>query len=121
MALGHRDSARRLRVAASNAEIYVYVVSSYVHYRDSEARTDHDTLMFKCSPAGLQLMLYKLPVGALRGAETAASFASLAERLRQIDDYYWVGMYVGAHVRKGDVDVIHLHSRVLSHFDAWLR
>jgi hypothetical protein len=110
-----------LASTASNAEIYVYVVSSYVHDRDSEAHNDHDALMFRCSPVGLQPMLHKLPVGVLRGAETAASFASLAERLRQIDDYHWVDLYAGTHVPKGDVDLVDLHSRVLSNFDGWLR
>jgi hypothetical protein len=110
-----------LASAASNAEIYLYVVSSNVHDRDSEAHTDHDALMFKCSAVGLQPMLHKLPVGVLRGAETAASFASLAERLRQVDDYHWVDMYAGTHVPKGDVNLMDLHDRVLSYFDAWLR
>ena len=77
--------------------------------------------MFKCSPVGLQPMLHKLPVGVLRGAETAAGFASLAERLRQVDDYHWIDMYAGTHVPKGDTDVTDLHNRVLSYFDAWLR
>lgn len=110
-----------LASTASNGEIYVYVVSSYVHDRDSAVHTDHDALMFRCSPIGLQPMLHKLPVGVLRGAETAASFASLAERLRQVDDYHWVDMYAGTHVPKGEVDVTDLHRRVLSYFDAWLR
>jgi len=99
----------------------VYVVSSYVHDRDSGVHTEHDALMFRCSPAGLQQMLHRLPVGVLRGAETATSFASLAERLRLIDDYHWVDMYTGTHVPKGDVDLTDLHCRVLSYFDAWLR
>ena len=113
--------SQTLASAAADTEIYLYVVSSYVHDRDSGIHVDPDALMFKCSPVGLQPMLHRLPVGALRGAETVVSFASLAERLRKVDDYHWVDVYAGAHVPRGDVDVTDLHRRVLSYFDAWLR
>jgi hypothetical protein len=110
-----------LAKAAASAEIYLYVVSSYVHDRESEVHAPHDALMFKCTPLGLAPVLHKLPVGVLHGAETATNFASLAARLRQIDDYHWVDMYVGTHVSKGDVDLADLQAHVLSHFDAWLK
>ena len=118
---GSKSFSNALASAASSAEIHMYVVSSYVHDRDSDVHADHDALMFKCSSVGLQPVLHKLPVGVLRGAETAASFVSLAQHLRQVDDYHWVDVYVGTHVPKGDVDMADLHKRVLSYFDGWLR
>jgi hypothetical protein len=118
---GSMQFSRTLAGAASNGEIYLYLVSSYVHDRDSVAHADHDALMFRCRPDRLEPMLHKLPVGVLRGAETVASFVSLAEAIRTIDDYHWVDMYVGTHVLRGDVDLSALYSRVLSYFDAWLR
>jgi hypothetical protein len=110
---------RTLASAASNATIYLY--SSYVHDREAEVHAPHDALMFRCTVDGLEPMLHKVPIGVLRGAATAIDFRTLAGGLRQIDDYHWVDMYAGAHVPRGDVDVVDLHTRVLSYFDLWLK
>jgi hypothetical protein len=67
---GAAQFSRTLASAASNAEVYLYVVSSYVHDRDSDVHADHDALMFKCSVDGLEPMLHKLPVGVLHRSET---------------------------------------------------
>lgn len=114
--------SRTLATAAAGADIYLYVVSSYAHDREAAVRAQHDAVMFKCSTAGLTAVLHnKFPVNALCGAEATTNFAALAKRLRSVDDYHWVDLYVGTHVPRGDVDLIDLHTRVLSCFDAWLK
>jgi hypothetical protein len=78
--------------------------------------------MFECSVVGLDLVLdNKCPVNVLTGMQVVRDFPGLAERLRTIDDYHWVDMYVGTHIPKGDADLLDRHTRVLSYFDAWLR
>lgn len=119
------DGAQRfsetLSRAASKADIYLYVVSSYVHDRESQEHAEHDAVMFKCTVAGLEPTLHRLPVGVLSGAEKSSTFMALAARLQQVDNYHWVDIYAGTHVPKGEVDLVDLHGRVLSYFDAWLR
>ena len=114
--------SRTLATAAARAEIYTYVVASYVRDREAARDGQKDAVMFKCSTNGLARVLdNNFPVNALRGAEIATTFAELADRLRSIDDYYWVDLYVGTHVPKGNIDLADLHSKVVSCFDAWLK
>jgi hypothetical protein len=113
---------RTLAAVAAGADICLYIVSSYAHDRETDTRAQHDALMFKCSAVGLSLVLKNgFPVNVLRGADTETDFVGLARRLRAVDDYHWVDLYVGTHVPKGDVDLLALHNKVLSYFDAWLR
>jgi hypothetical protein len=118
---GARRFGETLSKAASKAEIYLYIVASYVHDREAEAHSEHDAIMFKCTAAGLEPTLHRLSVGVLSGAERASTFTVLAERLRQVDNYHWVDIYAGTHTLKGEVDLVGLHDRVLSYFDVWLR
>jgi hypothetical protein len=119
---GAEQFSRTLATAAARADIYAYVVAGYVHDREASRGGQHDAVMFKCSTKGLAKVLdNKFPINALRGTETATTFAELAEHLRSIDDYHWVDLYVGTHVPKGDVDLAELHSKVVSCFDAWLK
>ena len=115
--------ARTVAQAAAVADVCMYVVSSYAHDREADIRVPHDAVMFRCTKAGglLTVLDNSFPVSVLRGTETATDFATLAARLRTVDDYHWVDVYAGTHVRKGEVDLVDLHARVLSYFDDWLK
>ncbi len=107
-------------LSASN-RAYLYVVSSYVHDRESDVHPERDAVVFSCDSASLRAVLNNnFPVDVLRGIEKATNFATLAARLRTIDDYHWVDLYVGAHVAKGEVDLNDLDRRLLSHFREWV-
>jgi len=118
--LGLVQLERTVASLVSNATIYVYVVSSYVHDPE-EAHAEHDALMFLCNADGLRLLLQNLPVRVLGEAEAATDFRTLGDALRKIDEYHWVDVYVGTHVPKGNIDLADLNARVLSHFDTWLK
>lgn len=113
--------SRTLAAAAASAELYLYVVSSYAHDRESNTQAQHDALMFRCDSIGITRVAHSYQVHVLSGAETATTFAALAERLGAINDYHWVDLYVGTHVAKGEVDLLALHGNTLSYFGAWLR
>jgi len=113
--------ARTLASASTGAALYVYVVASYAHDRETENRSQHDAVMFRCVPTGLVRLAHRYQVHVLDGAEIATDFADLAKSLRAVDGYHWVDLYVGTHVAKGDVDLGALHKDTLSYFDAWLR
>ena len=107
-------------IAASNA-LYLYIVASYVHDRESDAQRERDAVMYSCHPSGLSTVVHnKYPVGVLRGIDKKTKYIELAELLRRINDYYWVDIYIGAHVATGDVDLKKLHNQVLSHLDEWV-
>ena len=107
-------------VAASNL-LYLYVVASYVHDRESDAQRERDAVMYSYHPNGLFTVLHnKYPVGVLRGIDKMQYFTDLAELLKKVDDYYWVDIYIGTHVSAGDVDLNKLHKQVLSHLDEWV-
>jgi hypothetical protein len=111
-----------LTAAATHGTIYVYVDSSYAHDREAEILVEHDSLMFRAKGNELEPVLRnKCRLGVLLSAYAATDFASLAERLRAIDDYHWVDLYIGAHVAKGDVDINELYKNVLSPFNDWLK
>ena len=107
-------------VAASNA-LYLYIVASYVHDRESDTQRERDAVMYSCHPSGLSSVLHnKYPVGVLRGIDKKTCFAELADFLQTLGDYYWVDIYIGTHVSAGDIDLNILHKQVLSHLDEWV-
>lgn len=116
-----------LAAVSASDRVDLYVVSSYVHDREdvrdreSDIQREHDAIMFSCHSAGISATLHNhFPVGVLRGIDNAMDFVELADRLRTIDDYHWVDIYVGTYVAKGDVDIKDLYKRVLSHFNDWV-
>jgi hypothetical protein len=115
------EFGRAIASATSHADIYVYVVSSYAHDRDADVLVQHDALMFKANGTHLNAVLDKCPLRVLHDAKAASDFTALAERLRAIGDYYWVDLYVGTHVPKGEVDLSGLYTNVLSCFNPWLK
>jgi hypothetical protein len=112
----------KLLAAASALEtLYLYVVSSYVHDRENPVQPERDAIMFSCHSAGINADLHNhFPVGVLRGIHKATNFVTLADRLRTIDDYHWVDIYVGTHLGKGNVDINKFYQRVLSKFNEWV-
>lgn len=113
--------SRTLAAASTSADLYLYVVASNTHDRESSTPAQHDALMFRCDSVGIASVAHNYQVHVLRGAESSITFAGLAERLRAIDDYHWIDIYVGTHVAKGEVDLFALNANTLSHFGAWLR
>jgi hypothetical protein len=112
---------RMLAAVSHTASLELFVVSSYVHDREDDTRPEQDAIMFSCHSSGISSVLHnRFPVGVLRGVEEITNFVALADRLSVIDDYHWVDMYVGTHVRKGDLDLDDLHARFLSHFQPWV-
>lgn len=108
--------------AAEHEPTYVYVDSSYVHDRESDIRVQHDSLMFRANSDQLELICDNgLPLNVLQAAAGATDFVVLAERLRRIDGYHWVDLFVGTHVAKGEVKLHQLHLDVLSPFAPWLK
>lgn len=59
-------------------------------------------------------------MNVLCGIDEAKDFSTLASRLRTVDDYHWVDIYVGTHVVRGDVDVDALYKGLLSRLDEWV-
>jgi hypothetical protein len=112
--------AKTLKAASMAGPLYLYVVSSYVHDRESTVPRDRDVVMFDCHPGGINTLLKRFPVGTLSGTEQATDFPALARELRSIDGYHWVDLYVGRHVPKGDIDVDRLYKDTLSYFDHWV-
>jgi hypothetical protein len=117
---GPDQFAQTLRAASTTSPLYLYVVTSPVHDRDSTTPPQRDAIMFVCDAGGIKAVLKRFSVGTLVGADQAIDFPSLAERLRSIDGYHWVDLYVGTHVSRGDVDVKKLHQDTLSYFDHWV-
>jgi hypothetical protein len=113
--------SRTLAGASQKATLYLYVVASVAYDRESDVRPDHDVVMFTCEGEALKTVAHTFPIHVLDGAETATDFVALARRLRTIDGFHWVDVYVGTHVAKGDIDLQSLHKHTLSYFDAWLR
>jgi hypothetical protein len=110
-----------LAAVSASDTVHLYVVSSYAHDRESDVQPGRDAVMFSCHSAGISALLHNhFPVDVLRGIDKATNFVALADRLRTIDDYHWVDIYVGTYVAKGDVDIKDLYKRVLSHFDEWV-
>ena len=112
----------KLLVSVSATQtVYLYVVSSYAHDRESDVQPERDAVMFSCRRDGIKAVLdNRFPVGVLRGIDKATDFVALASLLRSVDDYHWIDVYVGTHVARGDVDLPGLYQRVLSPFDEWV-
>ena len=117
---GPAQFANSLKSAASSGSLYLYVVCSYVHDRESIVQPERDAIMFACEPAGMSVILKRFPVGVLSGTEHATDFPALAKRLASVGGYYWIDMYVGRHVAKGVIDVDALFQNVLSYFEHWV-
>jgi hypothetical protein len=113
--------ARTLARISDREELHLYVLSSYVHDREDERRPPHDAIVFSCQRDELRPVINnRYPVGVLYGLDDARDFDSLAARLRTIDDYHWIDMYVVAYVEGGDVDLRNLYANVLSFFQPWI-
>jgi hypothetical protein len=112
---------KRLGTIAASETVYMYVVSSYAHDRESHVQADRDAGMFRCHSVGITAVLHnRFPVNVLCGIDEAKDFSTLASRLRTVDDYHWVDIYVGTHVVRGDVDVDALYKGLLSRLDEWV-
>jgi len=105
-----------------SSEIFLYVISSYLHDRDSTAQHQADGVMFSCHSSGISSVLHNhFPINALRGIDEAKDFKAVAAHLRTINDLFWVDMYLGTHVAKGEIDIQNLYRNVLSPFVEWVR
>lgn len=110
-----------LGALSASEPVHMYVLSSYVHDRESDVHAERDAVMFACRPAGIVGVLHNgFPVGQLREIERVTDFVTLAERLRAVDDYHWIDLYAGTYVPLGEVNVKQLYRRVLSHFEQWV-
>jgi hypothetical protein len=118
---GARRFAETLQIVSGNATLHLYVVSSYVHDRDTDAPRERDAILFDCSVTGISALLANgFPVGVLRGCDLATNFGQLARHLGQVDEYHWVDIYAGTYVTRGEQDVTNLHRDVLSHLRSWV-
>jgi hypothetical protein len=117
---GAREFAKILSTVSTKATLHLYVVSSYVHDRESDVHRDRDAIVFGCSATGISALLSNLPIGALRGCRGATDFMQLAQSLAQVDEYHWVDIYAGTYVSKGEEDISGLYRDVLSHFSEWV-
>lgn len=116
---GPSQFAQTLKAASTSSSLYLYVVASPVHDRESTAQPERDAIMFACEMTGIRAILKHFGVGALSGADQLSDFPALAERLVSVDGYHWLDVYVGTHVPKGDHDLDKLYKDTLSYFDHW--
>ena len=118
---GPRQFAQILGAVSAKATLHLYVVSSYVHDRESEVQRERDAIVFSCSASGITTLLSNgFPVGVLRGCTGATDFVQLARGLREVDDYHWVDIYAGTYVPRGEPDISGLYRDVLSSFSSWV-
>jgi hypothetical protein len=112
----------KLLAAVSAVEtLHLYVVSSYVHDRESAVQPERDAVMFSCHSAGISAVLHNhFPIGVLPGIRKATNFATLADHLKTIDDFHWVDIYVGTYLAKGNIDIKEFYQRVLLNFNEWV-
>lgn len=110
-----------LSALSASEQLHLYVVSSYVHDRESDVRPERDAVMFSCHPGGVSAILHNnFPINVLHRVHDATSFMTLAEQLRKIDDYHWVDIHVGTYSPKGNVDIQKFYTRILSKFNEWV-
>jgi hypothetical protein len=110
-----------LAAVSATEKLHLYVVSSYVHDRESTVQPERDAVMFSCHPAGISAVLHnQFPIGVLRGIHKATDFVTLAELLKTIDGYHWVDIYVGTYLTKGNIDIKEFYQRVLLNFNEWV-
>lgn len=113
--------SKLLAAVSATETLHLYVVSSYVHDRESAVQPERDALMFSCHSAGISAVLHNhFPIGVLRGIHKATNFVILADRLKKIDDYHWVDIYVGTYLAKGNIDIKDFYQRVLSNLNEWV-
>ncbi len=113
--------SRLIESVSRSQRVYLYVIVLQVHDRETAYHKQHDAVVFSCHPDRLELMLdNKFPLSALKGCEKAKNFYELVDCLRTVNDYCWVDLYFGAHLRRDDVDIARLHADLLSHLMDWV-
>jgi len=113
--------SKLLAAVSATEKLHLYVVSSYAHDRESTVQPERDAVMFSCHSAGINAVLHNhFPIGVLRGIHKTTDFITLADRLKTIDDYHWVDIYVGTYVAKGNIDIKEFYQRVLLNLNEWV-
>lgn len=113
--------SRLIESVSGSQRIYLYVIVLHVHDRETTYQKQYDAIMFSCHPDRIECIPEKrLSLSVLTGADQAKNFVELAECLHSVGDYYWVDLYLGAHLPRNDINMAKLDHCLLSHLMHWV-